>query len=119
MVSTYHHQNIKSIIYKRKTCIFLEIIRKYYRLSKYLFLLELFSMEIKLLDVITQTLKILTDITKNQYHKNTKTQWGNTVYRMWIHGSRTCTKMVIVLYEIKSVGASQQNRLTVHRLVES
>ena len=64
MVSTYHHQNIKSIIYKRKTCIFLEIIRKYYILSKYLFLLELFSMEIKVLDVITQTLKILTSITK-------------------------------------------------------
>ena len=40
MVSTYHHQNIKSIIYKRKTCVFLEIIRKYYRFFrdfKYLF----------------------------------------------------------------------------------
>ena len=74
MVSTYHHQNIKSIIYKRKTCIFLEIIRKYYILSKYLFLLELFSMEIKVLDVITQTLKILTSITKktiSQKHQGT------------------------------------------------
>jgi len=76
-------------------------------------------METKVLDVNTQTLEILTGTTKNQYHINTKTQWGNTVYRMWIHGSRTCTNMVILLYEIKSVGASQQNRLTVHRLVES
>ena len=56
---------------------------------------------------------------KKQYHKNTKAQWGNTVYRMWIHGSRTCTNMAILLYEINSVEASQQNRLIAHRLMES
>ena len=119
MVSTYHHQNTKSIICQRETCVFKEIIKKYNRLSKYLFLLELFLLEIKVLDVNTQTLEILTGITKTQYNINTKTQWGNTAYRMWIHGSRTCTNMVILLYEINSVGASQQNKLTVHRLVES
>jgi len=76
IVSTYHHQNTKSIIFQRDTCIFQEIIRKYDRLLKYLFLLELFLLEIKVLDVKTQILKILTSITKHQYHKSTKTHGG-------------------------------------------